>query len=207
MARRRVMLAGGKKPRLPREYQEVEHLESTGTQYIITGIPPKAASTTWELDFKYTKATGVMGANWNNGSRFYIDAGFGYGLSYRYSFGIPFDTNRHQFRLNLYQRRFAQLDDNEPEVYNGNPAFTEGCPITLFARSRPGAVDFKGYVCVYSSKIYESGELVQDLIPCVRKSDSKPGMYDLCGSICTLTNSPFYINAGTGEFLVGPDVN
>ena len=38
-------------------------------------------------------------------------------------------------------------------------------------------------------------------VPCIRKSDNKPGLYDLCGSICPLTGNSFYINAGTGEFV------
>jgi len=33
--------------------------------------------------------------------------------------------------------------------------------------------------------------------PCYRKSDNKPGMYDL-------TNGVFYTNAGSGEFIYGP---
>lgn len=51
------------------------------------------------------------------------------------------------------------------------------------------------------------GETIFNLIPCYRKSDGVIGMYDLCGSICPLTNTPFYINAGTGTFEKGPDKN
>ena len=34
---------------------------------------------------------------------------------------------------------------------------------------------------IYWSRIYEDGVLVQDLVPCVRKSDGRRGMYDLVG--------------------------
>jgi hypothetical protein len=37
------------------------------------------------------------------------------------------------------------------------------------------------------------------LIPCYRKADNVAGMYDLF-------SGEFYTNAGTGEFIIGPDV-
>ena len=51
----------------------------------------------------------------------------------------------------------------------------------------------------YYVKIYDGETLIRDMIPCYRKSDNKPGMYDT-------VNGTFYTNAGTGEFVVGPDV-
>ena len=50
-------------------------------------------------------------------------------------------------------------------------------------------------------RIKDTGVLLRNFIHCIRKSDSKPGLYDLCKSICPLTGTPFYINAGTGEFV------
>lgn len=50
---------------------------------------------------------------------------------------------------------------------------------------------------VYFFKAWRAGDLLRDMIPVVRIADSKPGMYDLCGSICSLTDTPFYINSGT----------
>jgi len=41
--------------------------------------------------------------------------------------------------------------------------------------------------------------LLVDLVPCYRKSDNKPGMYDK-------VHNTFYTNVGTGDFTVGPDV-
>lgn len=48
-------------------------------------------------------------------------------------------------------------------------------------------------------KLYDANQIILDLVPCYRKSDSEPGMYDL-------VTKQFFTNAGTGEFLVGPDV-
>ena len=58
------------------------------------------------------------------------------------------------------------------------------------------------YARIYNFTVENSqtNRLVANYIPCRRKSDSKPGMYDL-------VTRNFYVNQGTGEFLYGADVN
>jgi hypothetical protein len=48
-------------------------------------------------------------------------------------------------------------------------------------------------------KITEGTTIVRNMYPCYRKSDMKPGMYDT-------VNGVFYINAGSGEFILGPSI-
>ena len=48
----------------------------------------------------------------------------------------------------------------------------------------------------YYAKFWDNGALVRDFVPCVRKSDNKPGLYDRA-------NGVFYANNGSGEFGVG----
>lgn len=52
---------------------------------------------------------------------------------------------------------------------------------------------------IYFSKLYNEDKLLFDLIPCYRKSDKVAGMYDL-------VSNTFFTNQGTGEFIVGGDV-
>lgn len=54
----------------------------------------------------------------------------------------------------------------------------------------------------YRFKIWDDGTLVRDFIPVYRKSDNKPGLYDL-------VNGVFYSNEATSgsDFTAGPDVN
>ena len=49
---------------------------------------------------------------------------------------------------------------------------------------------------IYRAKISEGNEIIADLIPVMRNSDSKVGMRD------TVTGQ-FFTNAGTGEFIAG----
>lgn len=53
----------------------------------------------------------------------------------------------------------------------------------------------KLFYCSFSIK----DELIRNFIPCYRKADNEAGMYDL-------VSGEFYTNAGTGSFIVGPDV-
>lgn len=52
---------------------------------------------------------------------------------------------------------------------------------------------------IYVVELKEEGITLINLIPCYRISDRVAGMYDI-------VNDVFYTNAGTGTFIVGPDV-
>ena len=54
---------------------------------------------------------------------------------------------------------------------------------------------FKGKI--YEFKLYDNDILVRNFIPCYRKIDNVPGMYDV-------VNGVFYTNAGTDEFITDP---
>lgn len=57
-----MMYAPKKKGRLPSEYQEVEYIESTGTQYIDTGLTPNG---NYSFDIKINASTNkksILGA-------------------------------------------------------------------------------------------------------------------------------------------------
>lgn len=53
---------------------------------------------------------------------------------------------------------------------------------------------------IYYFKLWDANDRkIIDCIPCYRKSDNKPGMFDL-------VSRQFLTNSGTGEFTVGPNV-
>ena len=57
-----------------------------------------------------------------------------------------------------------------------------------------------GPMKIYRFKLYDSEDLIRNFIPCYRRSDNKPGLYDL-------VTSEFYTNQGTGEFDNGKDID
>lgn len=56
---------------------------------------------------------------------------------------------------------------------------------------------FSSDMKLYSAKIYDNGVLVRDYIPCYRKSDMEPGLYD------TVNNKFYY--SGASSFISGPN--
>ena len=52
---------------------------------------------------------------------------------------------------------------------------------------------------LYQFVAESNGIPIANFIPCYRKSDFKPGMYDLI-------SKTFFINAGSGEFVIGPEI-
>lgn len=52
---------------------------------------------------------------------------------------------------------------------------------------------------LYHLRFYNNGKIVEDFVPCYRKADNVPGLYDVVNQI-------FYTNSGSGSFTVGPDI-
>jgi len=189
--------------RLPSEYQEVQYLDSTSTAapYIDTGIPI-TEDLTFEIDFQLSDITSrmyFMGGY--NGTDFYLYVGIS--KYFQTAFGATYndttltaDIQRHKF---IYQINNGTLivKDSSTTILTKNISSFSGNSILVAGTT---AAQSASIPCkTFESKMTKAGVVIQDLIPCYRKSDSKPGMYDL------VTNQ-FFTNAGTGDFLVGPDV-
>lgn len=181
---------------LPSEYQEVEYIESTGTQYINTNYID-VADTRVELDFVYTGRTGTlsyMGANGGNvlaiGNNDYISIN-------AKSTGIT-PTVGERYKITSYRgvddMRTATMNGVE---YIGTKARQNQLYYIFTLGGQPNS-NQRIYGRLYSCKIYYQDKLVRDLIPCYRKSDGVIGAYDV-------VNDVFYTNAGTGTFLKGND--
>ena len=194
------MLAG-KPPRLPRAFQEVEYLESTGTQYINTQITNQGYSSearvAWTAIGSARQLFGASDAGyWGlSASGYYemfaasdVAAAVGRWDDVRFSAAKP--SGGGSIRNLLINRQSAISD-----LYSStNPA---GIVYAFTINAR------QAYCCkmrlAYLKLWDDSNVMVRNLIPCYRKADNKPGLYDL------ITDA-FFVNAGTGEFIVGSDV-
>ena len=203
MIKRMAVTSGGG---LPAKYQAVEYLRGTGTQYIITPITTRSTLT---FDVTYQKNGGaniakVFGgqdANNNNCAKFYanntdvdgtVPATWRYGSTSVFS---GYTTNNIVYTMHATP---LGISINGGVVTSCVPAvFTSAIPIRLFDITNGGGAVFVGDI--YKFTIAENNAAILDFTPCYRKSDNKPGMYDL------VTNT-FFTNAGTGEFTVGNNV-
>lgn len=193
-------------PQLPAEYQQVEYIESTGTQYIDTGVI-MTENIQLELDFQITQVTDtnreVLTGAWDNnlnGFLFGIRSGY---FQYAYAHSewngssVKADCERHKIIVN--KNGNALLDDVVlanvgSKTLNSNTSIYL-CNTNIERSWNPG-IKTK----IFNAKIYNNSILIRDFIPCYRKSDNKVGLYDL-------VENKFYTNEGTGDFTSGPDVN
>lgn len=58
---------------------------------------------------------------------------------------------------------------------------------------------------IYSCELTENTISVRKFIPYIRDADREPGFIDLLGSICPITGTSFYVNAGSGRLIAGYD--
>ena len=193
-----------KKSLLPAEYQQVEYIESTGTQYIDTGIIPDTTLDKMEVDMAITKNktdfTNIIGYGADDGG-FYVGVRNGiyiFGTSNDYTSTGSYTLNtKIKFELDAKNKQFKCYDINGQIVSQKNNfnvrALTQNITLALFAwRNSNGIIPRQGYFKIYSYKYYNNDELVQDLIPCLDRNGT-PCMYD------TISRQIFY-NSGTGTF-------
>ena len=196
---------GWKKSKIPNEYQEVEYIESSGTQYILTDIMPnnnmgiyiKVASKDISSDCVYAGSSG-------NSSRFYIanqssKLYFGWNENTKTSLKPTISRNViFTAELNYLNSKTNIYNDTIIENITSNLASNTET-IAIFAANY-GGINYKAKIKLYELKISENKENTHDFIPCYRKSDNEMGLYDVHDGI-------FYTNLGSGTFEKGEDVN
>jgi hypothetical protein len=189
----------------------VAYLESTGTQYIDTGINPDDTYG-YFVDMEQIESwseqcpigcmdagnrfVGVYFANRTTGTTTTsLAVGFG---SYVKAEVYPAGFNVNQKVItscNYMNNRKVIFDGYEiKDLSDINIKGAISRTIHLFNRHYSSSAIFKGRI--YNAVISKDNEIVADFVPCYRKSDNKPGMYDL-------VTGTFFTNAGTGEFLYG----
>ena len=189
---------------LPAGYRRVEYLESTGAQWIDTKLN-NFTDVTYKMRMKWTSTTGnAQHIGQGNGWFFGIVRSLLWRVPTDGGSGIPPENipiaNIGTWYAVTFRRDTAgaslAVDDYSYSSSGIRVSSNENA--WLFAISGSGNAGFKCCCAVSYTQLYSNGALVRNFIPCVRESDNKPGLYDLCGSICSLTGTPFYINSGTG---------
>ena len=194
---------------MPEEYQKLGYIESTGTQYINTGV---IANESTEFDIKFysnnnftTSGYGTMFGTRqaSNSNQFYLTS---YGTStgggqFRWASSTTNNINMAKqeiMNISLHDRVLTKNDGTTINIGSASASFTTPSSISIFALNENGSIVQYGKLCLYSFKLYNGNTIVRNYIPCYRKSDGEIGLYDL-------TNDVFYINQGTGIFIKGPE--
>ena len=195
-------------------YTELEYIESTGQQYIETGIKHTGNDIKQVMTVSFTKyvSSGEYGliSTWGGGynySNLYLSTGKKL-LSYlngNMGNSISVDLNtkydiEHIYDLNgsYGQDHIRSLKVNDSIVStNFSGVSTQNThTFKIFCR---WDLEHKSYMRLYALKLYVDGELILDYIP-VLDINNRPCLFD------KISNTFFY-NQGTGEdFIPGPEV-
>lgn len=184
---------------LPAGYTKLAYIQSSGTQYIDTGIRGDSDIRTI-MDFVFdAKGSGTVFAFGAQGTD-----------NVRYTLALTSDGNfRSDYGTQLTTGSAAAIGTRYSIDKNRNVCKINGTPILsseqtfngttniyLFARSYSSLSYSKGKL--FFCKIFKGDTLLRDYIPCINPSGAV-GLYDLVGK-------QFYGNSGTGIFYAGPPV-
>ena len=202
---------------LPGEYQEVEWIKGSGSQYINTGYVATGGMTcefdvTYESDYTTYNSNGgyIIGSHapnypYGRSGAWYVKGDkkwqLGYGeqtpmYSMTMVYGIPYNVKFSTIIGNAW----LEVDGTRIITNTSTQTITT-TPVYVFAHQYD--LDHGGICTIaklHYGKIYDStNTLIREFIPCYRKSDNVIGLYDK-------VNNVFYTNNGTGTFTKGSDV-
>ena len=199
------------KTKLPSTYTQVEYIQSSGTQYIDTGMKATQNTAVKIVIEGLTNASNkILGSRSSaTSNNFSI-------LTGQVSGNLSIVTDFQNYQNNRLSVNIANnLDDkftisisktkmiinSTEQAISSYTNFTTPANIYIFGASGTYPA---GYVNastkLYSCKIWNSGTLVRNFIPCYRNSDNVIGLYDT-------VNDNFYTNAGTGTFTYKAKTN
>ena len=176
-------------------YEMLEYLESSGTQYIDTGV-------VYANDTKLTQRFCVVdfaGAQMQMGALDRIA-----NVWHRFHWGVAGESTLRYIKwIGLANVSYTTLPAGadgwvDVSIDASDQSYTEDGhnTIAIFARNESGTFTC-GKFRVGITRIWKGTDLVRLLVPARRLSDNALGLYDYC-------EPKFYENGGSGEFAAGP---
>lgn len=178
----------------------LEYIESTGTQYIDTGIKA-SKNLKVEADIDITAASGwvmILGdytsgsyfSWWRKDTTMYAY----YGSNNK---TLAEQTGKRKYVANNTNNVWSIDSSNITVSPNSSDFSKNGGNLYLFSVNNGGNYN-KASMKLYSCKIYNNGTLVRDFIPAKRTLDSKCGLWDK-------VNFKFYTDENGGNFTAGTE--
>lgn len=179
---------------LPSGYTRLEYIESTGTQYISTGITP-TENTKVVIEFNSSSSSGVV---FGQDSGYKVNA-FMFAMTV-----VVFESTKKDISISANAKHTVQVAPKAFKVDNGSSQYIyankvhAAYPMFLFGNNRNGKFSEGVAMKLYSFKVYENDVLIADYIPC--KQGNAVGLYD---DVAGAMNLPL----GTGDFTAGPSIS
>ncbi len=183
-------------------YIELEYIQSTGTQYIDTGIKPDGNT---RVVAKWTNGTnngvifGAYNGDWTAGYGLYQNAASSSGTYWRHYFS---NDNTNKVRVTpavLDMNKGTFIFNNETIYTTATKSNTTSYSMYIFAGNWNGSrVEQKTSLSLWYFQIYDNDTLVRDFVPAKRIADNTICLYDK-------VSNAFFTNQGTGVFTAGPE--
>lgn len=200
-----VKAFGGTEQRnLPAGYTELQYIESTGTQYIDTGIVFDSGSLKFEADVYTTANLSAEEDFIGNFTRANTSVGFVGGFAnITFLYSSPINVNVPRVITNSWQKYIGEFTSDNQMIltYDGTTVSDtrtkqhNSSPIVLFR----GSASYKPaeHIRLGIVSIYLNNTMVRNFVP-AKNSSGAIGMYDT-------VSGTFFTNKGTGDFVAGPD--
>lgn len=198
---------------VPSEYKRLLYIESTGTQYIETGVIP---NTYLGFEIDYLSKNTLENPGTLFGYR-YMPYSHGYHLTLwtsnpttkkgHFLFGTSSEGAVESIRYNagitpnkrekiIFHNKTLSRPDGTSQTFTTNTQINTSGTIVLFALRQNTILAEHSHTQLYDLKFTYSGNPFKHFIPAMRKSDNVVGLYEK-------VSGEFYTNAGTGTFLYG----
>ena len=214
---------------LPSEYTRLNYIQPSGNARIDTEVYYNVDDLTIKGDFLFTENSnryypfflGYEGLLSTNGRVCFVGFNFSVNpaaISFcnTYTSQSAFGMN-FRFSLNTwYNYEYRMKNGSLVAIVDGTTVAPSvsytffnvtSKSIPIFTAYSPYTNEYRSNIALNSKVSYfqfiKSGVLIRDFVAAQRNADGVVGMYDLCGTICPLTGTPFYINAGSGTFIGG----
>lgn len=195
---------------LPTEYQEVEYIKSSGTQYINTGVIP-TVDTGVKIRGHFTSVQNdhniILGASdqttFSNGKpysvdpcpdRVYFPFGEFAGDSTDTITTTQTKNKQYEYTLNYMDSGKASVDTLQITLPTRTSMTSNA--LYLFCLNGNGTAGYYAHFALEYLQITQGTSVIHDYVPCYRKADNVAGLYDL-------VTGTFLANAGSGTFAVG----
>lgn len=180
-------------------YSVVDYIESGSNQYIkLDNLSNIGTRIVLKYQSNTTSEQPIFGSRYNSsyGLSFWTTGYMHFGAVSTKVSGYQFN-NKSEHVVDL-SGDGIYVDDTKMNASIGRSFNGASLPIYLFGTNNNTSMNgtyFNGKI--FYAKIYDYGELVADLVPVVRDSDNKVGMYDL-------VNDKFYVSSTATSFTAGP---
>ena len=184
-------------PHVTDDYQEVEYLESTGTQYVDTGYIPNSNT---KIEIQFMAINNPESSNIPLfGARTSINSTDSYTTFFKTTTGngrIDYSTSSGKSTAFPSDKKITFIKDKEKNYIDGalknsnsTSNFFGTYSLYLNNVNTSGASYDSTLLSnkLYYTMIWNNGNLVRNFVPVIRKSDNKPGLLDLA----TRTNNLF----------------